>query len=52
MAGEGGEFVRCGLEWEAGELGDVCGGAVAELGVRIEASADGGAADGELVESA
>ena len=51
MAGEGGEFVGRGLEWEAGEFRDVRGGAVAEFGVGIQPGADGGAADGELVEA-
>lgn len=51
VAGEGGEFVGRGLEREASEFCDVRGGSVAELGVGIQARADGGAANGELVEA-
>ena len=38
-------------ERQAGELGDLRRGALGELGVRVEPGADGGAADGELVEA-
>lgn len=51
VAGEGGKFVGRGLEWEAGEFCDVRGGTVTEFGVGIQARADGGAADGELVKA-
>ena len=37
-------------ERQAGELGDLRRGTLGELGVRVEPGADGGAADGELVE--
>src|SRR6266849_1648804 len=36
---------------KAGQLGDFAGGALSEFGVSIEAGADGGAADGQVVET-
>src|SRR5258708_7331491 len=38
-------------EGKAGELGDFAGGALSKFGMRVEAGADGGAADGEIVET-
>src|SRR5256714_11848314 len=45
------ELVRVRLEGEARQLGYLRGGALGELRVRVESRADGGAADGEVVES-
>src|ERR1700676_4586820 len=38
-------------EGGTGELGDFAGGAFGEFGVGVEAGTDGGAADGEIVET-
>src|SRR5437867_4289478 len=38
-------------EGQAGELGDFLCGALGKLGMSVEAGADGGAADGEIVET-
>src|SRR5713226_325373 len=38
-------------EGKPGELGDLAGGAIGKFGMGIEAGADGGAADGEIVEA-
>src|ERR1700676_33202 len=38
-------------EGETGELGDFAGGAFGEFGVGVEAGTDGGAANGEIVET-
>ena len=51
VAGERGKFVGRGFEGKAGELRDVRGGTVSELGVGIQAGADGGATYSELVEA-
>src|SRR5216684_7746386 len=51
VRGERGEFIRMRAEGKAGQLGDFARGALGEFGVRVEAGADGGAADGEIVEA-
>ena len=51
VGGERGEFIRMRAEGQAGELGDFLRGAFGEFGMRVEAGADGGAADGEIVEA-
>ena len=48
---ERGEFVGMRAERQAGELGDFLRGAFGEFGMGVEAGADGGAADGEIVEA-
>jgi len=50
MAGEGGEEVFCLSEGVSGELCEVFGHEAAEVWRGVEAGADGGGADGELVE--
>ena len=44
------ELVRMRTERQAGEFGNLLGGALAELGMRVETGTDGGAADGQIVE--
>src|SRR5882672_2479324 len=51
MRGEAGEFVGMRTERQAAEFADFARGAFGKFGMRVEASADGGAADGEVVES-
>src|SRR5256714_355185 len=51
VGGERRELVRVRLEGQARQLGYLRGGALSELRVRVESRADGGAADGEVVES-
>ena len=47
MGAERGEFVGIRGEGKAGQFGDSFGGALAELGVRVQAGSHGGSADGE-----
>ena len=47
---ERGELVRMRAERQAGEFGDLLGRALGELGMRVEAGADGRAADREVVD--
>src|SRR5229473_1171829 len=51
VGGERGEFVGMRAERQTGELGDFLCGALGEFGMGVEAGADGGAADGEIVEA-
>ena len=51
VRGERGEFVGMRAEGKSGELGDFAGGAFGEFGMGVEAGADGGAADGQIVET-
>ena len=51
MRGERGELVGVRAEGKSGEFGDLLGGAFGEFGMSVESGADGGAADGEIVES-
>ena len=47
---ERGELVRRGHEWPAGQLGELGCDALGEFGVRVQAGADRGAAERELVD--
>src|SRR5712692_5227427 len=51
MCGERSELVGMRAEGQTSELGDFSRGALGEFGRSIEAGADGGAADGEIVEA-
>src|SRR5437016_1175584 len=51
VSGERGEFIGMGTERKAGEFSNLACGFSSEFGMRVEASADGGAADGEIVEA-
>ena len=51
VGGERGEFVGMRAERQAGQLGDLAGGALGEFGMGVEPGADGGAADGQIVEA-
>jgi len=51
VRGERGEFIRMRAEGEAGEFGDFARGFFSKLGMRVEAGADGSAANGEIVEA-
>ena len=51
VGGEGGEFVGVRAKGQAGELGDFARGAFGEFGMGVETGADGGAADGQIVEA-
>ena len=51
VRGERGEFIGMRAEGQAGEFGDFLRGALGELRRSIEAGADGGAADGQIVEA-
>ena len=51
VRGERGEFIGMGAKRQVGDLGDFLGGALGEFGMRVEAGADGGAADGQIVEA-
>src|SRR4051812_24083958 len=51
MRGEGSELVGMRAEGKSGELGDLLRGAFGEFGMGVESGADGGATDGEVVES-
>ena len=51
VRGERSEFVGMRAERQAAEFADFARGAFGEFGMRVEAGADGGAADGEVVES-
>ena len=50
MCGEAGEFVGMRTEGQAAEFADFSSGAFGEFGMRVEARANGRAADGEVVE--
>ena len=51
VRGEGGELVGGGHEGQPGQLGDLGGHPLGELGVRVEPGADGRAPGGQLVEA-
>src|SRR6266851_4123387 len=51
VRGKRGEFVGMRAEGQAGELGDFLCGALGKFGMSVEAGADGGAADGEIIET-
>src|SRR6266436_924959 len=51
VCGERGEFIGMRAEGQAGKLGDFAGGALGKFGMGVKAGADGGAADGEVVET-
>jgi hypothetical protein len=51
VGGEAGEFVGMRTERQTAEFADFASGAFGEFGMGVEAGADGGNADGQVVES-
>ena len=49
VRGKRGKFIAMRAKRQVGELRDLLGGALGEFGMRVQAGADGGAADGQIV---